>query len=238
MKKSIKTLIAITALASSALTAAAQPALKILVVDMAKLYDTHYKTLDYNAKLQADDQAAQLEVSKLNTEGDALVKQYTALADQVNNPALSADAKTKAQNDAQKKLEEIQGKQREVQSFIQQTQASLQQRLRNFRGIMLDEISKSATEIAKRRGATVLLDKSGPSGIGISNIIYSDAAYDITEEVSKELNKDRPATPPAPAAPAPTATAPAASPAAPAAAPAPAPSGATPSINMPALPKK
>src|SRR5688572_2552696 len=127
MKKSLKTLVAIVALGGFALTAAAQPALKILVVDMAKLYDNHYKTLDYNAKLQSDDQKAQEEVSKLNTEGDALVAQYRTLAEQVNNPALSADAKNKAQNDAQKKLEEIQVKQREVQTFIQQTRQSLEQ---------------------------------------------------------------------------------------------------------------
>ena len=44
--------------------------------------------------------------------------------------------------------------------------------------------------------------------LGISNVIYVDPGYDITEEVAKEINKDRPAN--APTAPAATPSAPAA----------------------------
>ena len=58
---------------------------------------------------------------------------------------------------------------------------------------MLEEISKIAAEVAKRKGATLLIDKAGPTLIGISNVIYADAGFDITEEVTKEVNKDRPA---------------------------------------------
>ncbi len=203
MKNSLKSLVALAALAAIAVGASAQPAVKILVVDMAKLYDTHYKTLEQNAKIQADDQKAQEEVEKMNKEGNSLVEEYKTLNDQSNNPALSAEAKGKAQDTAQKKLESIQNKQREVQTFIQNTRNSLGQRLNNFRALMLDDISKFATEIAKRKGATLLLDKAGPTGIGISSLVYVDAAYDITDEVQKELNKDRPAgAPAAPVAPA------------------------------------
>jgi len=217
MKYSIKSLLAVATLAAFAVSASAQPAVKILVVDMAKLYDTHYKTVEQNAKIQADDQKAQEEVEKMNKEGNALVEEYKGLNDQSNNPALSSEAKAKAQETAQKKLEAIQGKQREVQTFIQNTRNSLSQRLNNFRSIMLEDISKSATEIAKRKGATLLMDKAGPTGIGISNLIFADPAYDITDEVMKEINKDRPAGAP---------TAPAAAPAA---------SGVTPAVTVPGL---
>ena len=44
MKKSIHSLLALAAFGASALFAQAQPALKILTIDMAKLYDGHYKT--------------------------------------------------------------------------------------------------------------------------------------------------------------------------------------------------
>lgn len=203
MKNPIKSLVAIAAFAALALGAHAQPAVKILVVDMAKLYDTHYKTLEQNAKIQADDQKAQEEVEKMNKEGNALVEEYKALNDQSNNPALSAEAKSKAQDAAQKKLEAIQNKQREVQTFIQNTRNTLGQRLNTFRSLMLEEISKVATEVAKRKGATILLDRAGPTAIGISNLIYADNGFDITEDVLKEVNKDRPAgAPTAPATPA------------------------------------
>lgn len=199
MKKSIQAFVAIAALGAFSLAAQAQPALKILVVDMAKIYDNHYKTLEQNAKIQSDDQKAQEEVDKMNKEGNALVEEYKSLNEQSNNPALTSEAKTKAQNEAQRKLEAIQMKQREVQTFIQNTRNSLQQRLQTFRSLMLEEIGKVASEVAKRRGATMLVDKAGPSLIGISNIVYSDPAYEITEDVMKEINKDRP--PGAPIAP-------------------------------------
>lgn len=193
MKKPIRTLCALLAFGAGSLVAQAQPAFKLLVVDMAKLYDTHWETIDQNAKLQTDDQKAQDEVAKMNTEGNGLVTEYTALKEQADNPALTAEAKGKAQADAQKKLQAIQQKQQEVQAFVQNTQRSLQQRLQNFRSLMLEKISKVAVEVGKRKGATLVLDKAGPTLIGVSSVIYFDPAYDITDEVAKELAKDRPA---------------------------------------------
>lgn len=208
MKNSLKSLVALAAFGVAAVAAHAQPAVKLMVVDMAKLYDNHYKTLEQNAKIQSDDQKAQEEVDKMNKEGNSLVEEYKNLNDQANSPALSAEKKTQAQNEAQKKLEQIQAKQNEVRTFIQNTRNSLQQRLQTFRSLMLEEIGKVATEVAKRKGATLLVDKAGPSLIGVSNIIYADAAYEITDDVMAEINKSRPAGAPtaAPAAKAGAAT--------------------------------
>jgi outer membrane protein len=64
-------------------------------------------------------------------------------------------------------------------------------------------------EVAKKKGANLVLDKSGFSHIGISTVIYADSSFEITEDVQKEINKGRPAgaaTPaPAAATPAPAA---------------------------------
>src|SRR5690606_31992842 len=127
-------------------------------------------------------------------EGNTLVEKYKELVDQSNNPAATVEAKSKAQTESQRLLQDIQRKQSEVQSFQTNTRNSLQQRIQNFRSMMVEEISKVAVEIAKKKGATILIDKSGPTLIGVSNFLYVDPAYDITEEVSKELSKDRPAS--------------------------------------------
>lgn len=171
----------------------AQPAPKVFVVDMVKIYDGHFKTEEQNAKLKVDQQKAEDELQKLNVEGNSLVEQAKALNEQTKNPALSTDAKTKAQQDLQAKAEEIQKKQNEVNSFRQNTQRSLQQRINTFKQLLLEEISKTATDIAKKKGATLLFDKSGPSLIGVPALVYFDASYDITDDVAKEINKDRPA---------------------------------------------
>lgn len=193
MKKPIRTLCALLAFGAGSLIAQAQPALKLAIVDMQKLYETYWKTIENKAKFQADEQRAQDDVAKMNSDGLALVEAYKALNEQASNPALTAEAKSKAQADAQKKGQEIQAKQQEVQTYMQNVQRSLQQRVQNFNSLMVEEISKVSADVGKRKGATLVLDKA---------VVYFDPAYDITDEVAKELAKTAPAG---------TATAPAAS---------------------------
>jgi outer membrane protein len=200
MKKSILSLLAVAAFSLTAFTSRADTAPKILTIDLAKIFDTHYKTQEQQAKLQADEAKAKEQLDQIAKDGNALVEQFKELQDQAKNPAATADAKAKAETDAKKKYEEIQNKQAEQQQFISQTSKLLQQRFQAFKSLLLDEIIKTATEIAKEKGATLLIDKSGPSMVGISNILYSDPSLDITDEVVAQINKGRPATTPAPAA--------------------------------------
>ena len=72
MKNSLRSLFAVAASLAAAAVAGAQPAVKLATVDMAKLYDNHYKTIEQNAKIQADDQKAQEEVDKMNKDLEVL----------------------------------------------------------------------------------------------------------------------------------------------------------------------
>jgi outer membrane protein len=220
MKKTIQSLVAVAAIAFSAVTTHAQTAPKILVVDLAKLFDGHWKTQEQNAKIQDDEKKAQDQLAVITKDGNALVEQFKELDEQSKNPAATADAKAKSLADAQKKYEEIQQKRSEQGNFVQSTKASLQQRYQTFKTLMIEEITKTAVEISKKHGATFLLDKSGPTLVGVSNILYFDPTLDITDEVQAELNKDRPATTTAPAAATTTA-----------------PSADTPSITVPGISK-
>lgn len=228
MNKLIRSLLTVATFGAASTALLAQPAVKLIVVDMAKVYDNHYKTEEANAKFRDAEQKAQEQVEELNKQGQSLVDEYKELIEQSKNTVLTADARSKAEGDAQKKLEDIQRKQGEVQNFRTNTQRSLQQRMKNHRDLLLEEISKIVTDIAKRKGATLVIDKSGPTLFGIPGVLYSDAAYDITEEALTEVNKDRPAPAPAAAAPA--------APAAPAASAAPA--FTVPNVSTPPAAKK
>ena len=223
MKKLIPTVISVLAFASAGVFA--QAPVKIAVVDMAKLFDGHYKTQEQTAKFQSDQQKAQEEFDTMTKEGQGLVDQYKELLDQSKNPTASDDAKKKAEGDAQKLVTQIQQKGEERNQFANNTRSELQQRFQTFKSLLIEEISKTVTEVSKRHGATLVFDKAGPTMIGVSNIIYSDPSYDITDEVQAEINKSRPINMPAPS----TSTS------APAAAPAAGPSG--PTISVPGLGK-
>ena len=231
MNKMIRTLMTLAAFALGSTALLAQPAIKLVVVDMAKVYDNHYKAEEQNAKFKEAEQKAQEQVEELNKQGQTLVDEYKELVEQAKNTMLTAEARTKAEADGQKKLEDIQRKQAEVQTFRTNTQRSLQQRIKTHRDLLLEEITKVVNDLAKKKGATLVIDKSGPTLFGIPSVLYSDASFDITDEVIAEVNKDRPlAPPPAPAATTPAATAP--KPAAPAAA-APAAPFTVPNVSTP-----
>ena len=142
-------------------------------------------------------------MAQMIKEGNALVEQHKELEEQSKNPTATAEAKDKAAGEAQKKAEEIQQKRSEQSAFVQTTQRTLQQRFQTFKTLMIEEITKVAVEIAKKHGATFLFDKSGPTLVGVSNVLYFDPSLDITDEVVAEINKDRPAVTPTPVTTAP-----------------------------------
>lgn len=230
MNKLLRPLLALAALAASSTTLLAQPAFKLITVDIGKVFDGHYKSEEANAKFRDAEQKAREQAEELRKQGQTMVDEYKELAEQAKNTLLNADARTKAEQAAQKKLEDIQRKQSDLQGFLQNTQSSLSQRIATHRDLLLEEITKTVNEIARRKGGTLVLDKSGPSAFRIPVVLYADPAYDITDEVLAEVNKDRPAAKP-------TASAPAAkSPATPAATPA--PGFTVPNVSKPSDPAK
>ena len=215
MNKMIRTLLTVAALAAGS-TALAQPALKLVTVDVAKTYDAYWKAEEGMAKFRDAQQKAQEQAEEYRKQGQLLVDEYKDLAEQTKSALLTPDAKGKAEAAAQKKLEDIQRKQGELQNFLQTTERSLQQQMLTRRELLLEESTKAVNDIAKRKGATLVVDKSGPSTFRIPVVLYADAGYDITDEVITEINKDKPAPAAAPAAKQPAATTPAASTPAPA----------------------
>jgi len=173
----------------------AQPAPKILVVDMTRLLNEHYSTAEQNAKLTEEQNTANTQLESIQQQINTLAEEYRALVEQAQNPVLNEQARTKASSDAQAKYAEIQAKNNEGLELRDNFTSQMQIRIQNFRDLMFDEIGQIASDLAKQKGATLLLDKSSLSALGAMSVIYSDPGYDITDEVLAQINKDRPVTP-------------------------------------------
>lgn len=224
MKTVLRTLISSGAFLAAGLFVHAQD-IKIATVDLEKVFNTHYETIAEQAKLKSANDKARTDMEGLAKDRNDLIDQYKALDEQTKSPVATADAKAKAQSDAQAKLQQIQAKNQELQKFVQDAQQSLGQQWNNFRAVLVDDISKKATNIAKAKGATLLIDKSAPGMTGTQVLLYSDPGFDITQELVDQIAKDKPADmPAAPAASAPAASAPATSAA---------PSGSAPTFSVP-----
>src|ERR1022692_709266 len=100
--------------------------------------------------------------------------------------------------EADKKEQEFDTLRMTIPDFLEKYRRQLRQRMETFKKLMFDEISKVAIAIAKAHGGMLLLDKSGPTLVGISSVVYCDPSLDITDEVMAAINKDRPANLPKP----------------------------------------
>jgi outer membrane protein len=65
MKTSLRTILALAAFSVTSLVFA-QPAPKIYVLDMAKVFDGHYKTEEQQNKLKSDEKKAMDELERLD----------------------------------------------------------------------------------------------------------------------------------------------------------------------------
>ena len=200
MNKLIRTLIALASLGLVASTAHAEVTFKPVVVDMAKVFDNHYKTEEAYAKFNEFGQKVQEQLDGVSKQIQDMATQYQELVEQSRNTVLKPEARAQAEADAQKKGEEIQKLQNDAQNFRTKNQNAIQQRIKTHRDGLFEEISVVVKKIAKARGATMVFDKSISPVTSVASIIYNDDSYDITDEVLKEVNKDRPPPPPAPAA--------------------------------------
>jgi RNA polymerase sigma factor (sigma-70 family) len=120
-------------------------------------------------KMRADDQAAQVEVARMNREGNSLVEELKALTEKSHDPARTADERAEADAGVKAKLAAIQSKQQEIQRFTENTRQALAARTENFRRVMGDDsttpnptLSTDAGRLEIRRPHSVEQWKSDP----------------------------------------------------------------------------
>jgi len=188
MKTTFRSALVVLALAGAAVALRAEVALKIVTLDMDQVYTKYYQTEAQKTKLDEQTKRLRETDEKLKKELEALVTQAKELQEQSKNAILSDDARKKALTDLEAKVGEIRAKESDRQEFAQQAQMGLQRQMGAYQQQAIEAISKVATEIGKKKGATLVLNKGS-----VPVVIYADAEFDITEAVIAEINKDAPA---------------------------------------------
>ncbi|MBL4576160.1 MAG: OmpH family outer membrane protein [Opitutaceae bacterium] len=187
-----KLFILTVALSFLGLTAQAQSELKIVTVNLEKALNGYYKTDEARKKLLETEAKAVAGMEELQTNYTSMVEEYQEMQEQSENVALTESARAKAAEDAQNKISGIRAKQGELEQYRNNAQRALQQMDQNHRTLMLEDIQKVIKVLAYEREATLVLDESGLSSMGASVVLYSSAAYDITDDILAILNSDKP----------------------------------------------
>jgi outer membrane protein len=176
------------------LLAAAQPAPKVFVVDMVKVFEAHPTTKQQQSAFRAEEQKASDQLKKLEGEARALADKLKDQQTKFDDPTITATQKEAIRVEGQKIGQALQAKQAEGQQLLSKIQGDLQQRAQASRTQILQDIAKVAGEVARKKGGTLVYDRN--------SLVYADPAYDISNDVLAEVTKPGRTLPPPPATPA------------------------------------
>jgi outer membrane protein len=176
---------------------------KIGTVDMQRAFKEYTKTKDAEAKVNDAKNAAKKEFDD-RTEGyKKALDEINKLNQQLDAPALSADAKAQKAKERDEKIANIKTMEREITEFRQTREQQLQQQMMRMREGIVKEITDVVLDRVKTNGMDMVFDKSGLSQNFVPVLLYSRDNVDFTTDIITALNKkaaSAPAEKPAPAA--------------------------------------
>lgn len=216
MKKSVL-FAAAAALVLPVISFAQGTPLKVGTVDMNRAFKEYTKTKDSEKKINEAKDAAKKEYDDRAENYKKALEEINKLSQQLEAPALSADAKTQKAKERDEKIASLKNMEREINEFRQTRERQLQEQAMRMREGIIKEITDIIMERVKTAQFDLVFDKSGLNMNGVPVLLHSKDNMDFTTDVITALNKkpattttEKPATSPA-TAPATTA-APAASP--------------------------
>lgn len=176
--------------------AAAAPAqtvgLKIALVDLQKCFNEYWKTEDAKTRINESAAGYQKELNDQMEDYKKLVDQINGLREGANDPSLSEAARKEKQDKLKEKAQEAADRERKINEFRGSSSKLLQDQQMRMRKNIVDEINKKIEEFAKGK-YNMILDKSGMTLNATPTLVYSEGITDVTDEIVKALNKDKPA---------------------------------------------
>ena len=189
--------------------------LKVGTVDMNRAFKEYTKTKDSEKKINEAKDAAKKEYDDRAENYKKALEEINKLSQQLEAPALSADAKTAKAKERDEKIASLKNMEREINEFRQTRERQLQEQAMRMREGIIKEITDIIMERVKTAQFDLVFDKSGLNMNGVPVLLHSKDNMDFTTDIITALNKkpatttttEKPAT-----APATTAAPPAASP--------------------------
>jgi outer membrane protein len=192
----MKKLLFITLVSAVALPVAAfaQGTMKVGTVDMARAFKEYNKTKDAEARINEAKNAAKKELDERMDTYKKALDEINKLNQQLEAPALSADAKTQKAKERDDKIANIKNMEREITEFRQTRERQLQEQGLRMREGIVKDITDVVMEKVKSNSMDLVFDKSGMSMNGVPVLMYSRDNSDFTNDVIAVLNKPGRAT--------------------------------------------
>jgi Skp family chaperone for outer membrane proteins len=169
--------------------------LKIGIVDMRKVFDAYYKTIEANKAITNEAADMKKTLDSMVADAEKVRDDGTKAQAKANDQSISADERAKSQKIADDKRTELQSMQADIENFNQRENNRLGEKRRQRIDTIVGEIRAQLNELAKKAGYTAVLDKSGETIPGVPVVLYTDGENDITDALIKALNAAAPTSP-------------------------------------------
>jgi len=197
MKRTLRSLIALS-LAFGGISAAQQSArLKIATVDMTALFKDYGPTKDTMAKFEKEKEGVEKQAMDRKTRLDDAKKELDSLQKQLSDPSVADAKKQTLYTDLQVKKQQWDALQHEAEDFVQRKQRALNEQMQLRVKDILDGIRTKVQKYAETEGYDYVLDKTGASTSQVPVLLYTKDATDITDVLLKTLKAEAPAAAPA-----------------------------------------
>lgn len=167
--------------------------LKVAVVDTARVLKEYYKTDLAERHIQQQIEDFSAERDKLLAQHKKMKQEFESLRAESQNKALTEEAREKKKEQAEEKLNAV----IEYENTIREKAAGRKKELEGESRKITGEIGKAIREAVKacseKGGYTLVLSDGGLLANGLESVLYADPKMDITDEVLKLLNSDKPA---------------------------------------------
>src|SRR3954470_14583409 len=194
----MKKILLLTAAAALIFPAASYADLKVGTVDMNRCFKEYNKTKDSEKKINEAKDAAKKEYDDRAESYKKALEEINKLSQQLEAPALSADAKTAKAKERDEKIANLKNMEREINEFRQTREQQLQQQAMRMREGIIKEITDIIDERVKSNNFDLVFDKSGLNMNGVPVLLHSKDSMDFTTDIITALNK-KPAAPEKPA---------------------------------------
>jgi outer membrane protein len=169
--------------------------LKIGTVDMNRAFKEYNKTKDAETKINDAKNAAKKEYDDRADSYKKSLDEINKLNQQLEAPALSAEAKTQKAKDRDEKIASIKNMEREINDFRQTREKQLQEQAVRMRDGIVKEITDVVMARVKANNMDLVFDVSGVSLNGVPMVLFARPDMDFTNDIVAQLNKPGASTP-------------------------------------------
>ena len=172
----------------------AQP--RIATVDMRKLFDDYYKTIQAKAALEVEKADMEKEHAKMVEEWKKQKEDYQITLTSASDQAVSSDERERRKKLAEDKLKQVKKSEDGLVVYEKEAYSTYQDKVNRVHDKVLEEIRSVLDAKARASGYTLVLDLAAIGANGIPIVLYhNNTDNDLTQATLGQLNAAAPREP-------------------------------------------